>query len=230
LVELNRYKFFIGKLLFARHFRRVAGQLAGPILDIGAGSAPFRRYLPHPKIVSVDIRPDVRPDVCASVARSPFRDASFESVICTEVLEHVPEPAGALTELRRVIRPNGHLYVTVPMLWPMHYEPHDYYRYTRHGLAYLLDRAGFDVIDIQPVGGLFSFLSMRACEKLFNLVHKLAFFLPKRHRYLWSVPLTLPVSYAMYLLSLVLDPLMPKDVFAWSVLARPSPGTRGATR
>lgn len=219
-MNLNFYKFYIGKRLFARHFRRAAGLLQTPVLDIGAGAAPFRRWMPDGRVTTIDINPATLPDVAASALGLPFQNASFSAAICTEVIEHVPEPAKALSEIRRVLKPGSVLYLTAPMLWSLHYEPHDYYRFTHHGLRYLLDKSGFDVSDIRPIGGLFSFICMRAGEKLFNLIYKLGFFLPKRIRWIWAVPLTLPIFHALYLLSFLLDPLMKKDVFSWGVLAR----------
>lgn len=220
MVDLNRYKFFIGKQLFARQFRRVVPRLRCPILDVGSGSGPFRRHMPAGRILSMDIDMRLRPAIVANARQMPFETGAFQSVICTEVLEHVPQPDQCLQEIRRVLAPGGILYLTVPMLWPLHYEPHDYYRYTRHGIRYLLETAGFELMETNPIGGLFSFLCMRVGEKGFNLVHKLAFFLPKPCRHFWSVPLTLPIFFALYLLSFLFDPLMKKDVFAWAVLAR----------
>lgn len=225
MADLNFFKFYIGKKLFARRFRQVACRLNSPVLDVGAGAQPFRAWMPTGRIWTIDMNPDARPDIVASALHSPFRDHSFQSVICTEVLEHVPEPEDCLREIRRVMRDSGILYLTTPMLWPLHYEPHDYFRYTNHGLRHLLEKTGFEIIETHPIGGFFSFVFMRIGEKAFNLIHKLAFFLPKRFRWLWSAPLTLPVFHLLYLISLALDPLMKKDVFSWSVVARTKPGT-----
>lgn len=229
MAELNQFKFFIGKKLFARRFKAVAaaGNIQGPVLDIGAGSKPFRRFLVDTRVVTVDIQADLRPDLAAAVSRLPFKDGTYTSAICTEVLEHVADPGPCLAEIRRVLKPRGVLYLTVPMLWPLHYEPHDYYRYTPYSLRYLLEKNGFEVVEIEAIGGFFSFVFMRLGEKLFNLIHKSAFFLPKSKRWIWSVPLTLPLFYILYLLSLILDPLMKKDVFAWSVLAHARHASRG---
>jgi hypothetical protein len=60
-----------------------------------------------------------------------------------------------------VLKPGGRLLLIVPHEWEVHQSPHDYYRYTRHGVRYLLDRAGFEAVVIEPVGGFFRLLSRR---------------------------------------------------------------------
>lgn len=60
----------------------------------------------------------------------PFRDECFDAVLCTEVLEHVPDPVRVLCELNRVLKPGGQVFVTVPQSWEIHEARHDYLRYT----------------------------------------------------------------------------------------------------
>jgi ubiquinone/menaquinone biosynthesis C-methylase UbiE len=84
-------------------------------------------------------------DFQSTATALPIREASLDCVLCTEVLEHVRDPATALQEIARVLRGGGYLILTVPFLVELHEEPEDYYRYTSHGLAYLLREAGFEV-------------------------------------------------------------------------------------
>ena len=88
-----------------------------------------------------------------------IEDASMDTVLCSQVLEHVPRPWDAFAELARVLRPSGHLIVTVPHLSIIHEAPHDYYRYTRYGLKALCQQAGLEVVKIEPTGGLWCFLA-----------------------------------------------------------------------
>jgi SAM-dependent methyltransferase len=88
----------------------------------------------------------------------PFRGGQFDTVILLEVLEHLPHPWRLWEELARVISPGGHAFVTCPFHYPVHMEPHDYFRYTAHGLRRLAEEAGFDVLWMEPKGGIPTFL------------------------------------------------------------------------
>ncbi len=132
------------------------------VLDVGAGIAPFRELFAHAHYLTCDWEQsgyDEVVDIRAPASAIPVDDASFDVVLCTEVLEHVPEPRVVLNELRRILRPGGLLLVTVPFVWFLHEEPHDYYRYTVHGLRFLFDGAGFDELEIEPLGDSFSTLA-----------------------------------------------------------------------
>jgi SAM-dependent methyltransferase len=83
-----------------------------------------------------------RPDVFADGARLPFRDASFDTVVLLEVLEHVADAPAVLDEIARVLKPGGRLLLSVPFLYPLHDAPHDYRRYTAPGLEAAIGRSG----------------------------------------------------------------------------------------
>ena len=96
--------------------------------------------------------------VCSVTDMAPVPGGSYDTVLCSEVLEHVADPAAALAEIRRVLKPGGQLVLTVPFLGRLHEEPHDYYRFTRHGLRTLLEAATLKVDNIEPTGSVASFL------------------------------------------------------------------------
>lgn len=84
---------------------------------------------------------------------SPLPDASIDSALCTEALEHCPDPGSLLMEVHRVLKPGGSLLLTVPFLWPLHEVPHDWCRYTPFALRDLLESAGFQVEELRALGG-----------------------------------------------------------------------------
>jgi SAM-dependent methyltransferase len=98
---------------------------------------------------------------------------SFDTVLCSQVLEHVPRPWDALSEIARVLRPDGRLLLTVPHLSMIHEAPHDYYRYTQYGLRSLCVSNGLTVETIQPTGGLICFLSHNASVVLMSTIGSL---------------------------------------------------------
>jgi len=101
---------------------------------------------------------------------SMLPDESYDSALCMEVLEHVPDPFRGLAEVCRVLHPNGVLVFSVPHLSRLHDLPYDYYRYTPYGLAHMLDKAGFELLELQPRGGLLTFLGHQFSITLLSLV------------------------------------------------------------
>ena len=134
------------------------------VADVGAGDAPFRELFAHTRYATIDWAESVhegarRSDIVASADAIPVRDAAFDAVLLTQVLEHVPEPASVLSELHRILADGGTLYLTVPLTWELHELPHDYYRYTSEGLRHLLEAARFTSVDVQARNDCFTTLA-----------------------------------------------------------------------
>jgi SAM-dependent methyltransferase len=140
------------------------------VLDAGAGEGSYRACFTAQRYTGLDLGVGDAAwdytglDVVGDLAALPFRDCAFDASLNVVTLEHVREPARVLTEIARTLAPGGRFLLIAPHEWEEHQQPHDYYRYTRYGLDYLLRQAGFDRIKILPVGGFFRLLSRR----LFN--------------------------------------------------------------
>jgi SAM-dependent methyltransferase len=144
-----------------KFLRPALGRVSGRILDVGAGQSPWRAWLPasttyqgidvgHANEFGMDSN---RPDVIYYDGRlMPFADASFDCVLCIEVLEHSEDPQLLVSEITRVIKPGGVLLLTVPWSARQHHLPHDYHRFTRERLQNLFAANGFDDIDIHERG------------------------------------------------------------------------------
>jgi SAM-dependent methyltransferase len=91
--------------------------------------------------------------VLADGAQLPFPAATFDSVLCTQVLEHVPEPITVLREIARVLRPGGVALVTVPLNSGVHMAPNDFLRFTEFALRHLAAGAGLEVTLLEERGG-----------------------------------------------------------------------------
>jgi len=137
------------------------------VLDAGAGEGRFKPIFANTRYIGVDFAQGDHGwdyshlDAVACLEALPFADASFEHVISIVVLEHSAEPGRVLQEFRRVLGPGGTVHLVVPHMWEEHQRPHDYFRFTSHGIRYLMESAGFHVRRVDPVGGYFWMLSRR---------------------------------------------------------------------
>lgn len=134
----------------------------GESLDAGSGRSPYKEMLlKHAdRVISIDIEDrSGETDVLADIQSMPqLADASFDTILCSQVLEYVPRPWDAMHEFARILRPDGVLILTVPHLSVIHEAPYDYFRYTHYGLAALCEQAALSVKHVQPTGGLSCFL------------------------------------------------------------------------
>jgi SAM-dependent methyltransferase len=156
------------------------------VLDAGAGEGQYASLFRAHRYVGVDLGVGDAAwnyrglDAVADLAALPFRANCFGATIHIVTLEHMREPACVMAEMARTIAVSGRLLVVAPHEWEVHQSPHDYFRYTRHGLQYLLSKAGFTEIEISPVGGYFRLLARRLLNGLqfFTGGAKWLFFLP----------------------------------------------------
>ena len=136
---------------------------SGTCLDAGAGRSPWRAALEARgvPVLSVDVEHRGRGvDLIADLQQlSAVEDGSMSTVLCTQVLEHLPRPWDAVAEMARVLEPGGHLVLSVPHLSVLHEVPHDYFRFTRYGLESLLSERGLKPLSIDETGGLVSFVA-----------------------------------------------------------------------
>lgn len=138
-----------------RWLRSKRSLLGGRVLDVGSKKGAAKGLFavergPGDFWVALDISDRSRPDVVGRGERLPFRDQAFDAVVCSEVIEHVEEVAALIAEMRRVLRPGGHLLLSSPFLYPIHGDPNDYHRLTETRLRRLL--ASFSAVEIEVSG------------------------------------------------------------------------------
>lgn len=152
-------------------FQKYAG---GRLLDVGAGRLAYRFLLKDycTEYFSTDVSwKRGKIDFITDIQNMAIRRESFNTVFCTQVLEHIPEPGRAIDEIYRVLAPNGLLILSVPHLSHLHNKPDDYYRFTKYGLEHMLKQASFEILHMQPAGGLLSFLGFIPTTVLVNLFY-----------------------------------------------------------
>jgi len=150
----------ISDLIAAQYDAHLADSARGRLLDLGCGRVPlFGAYRPYViEVVTVDWAhsdaPDSHVDICHDLDRPlPFPDSRFDTVLLSDVLEHVGEPQLVCSEIRRVLTPGGRLIGNTPFMYPIHEAPYDHFRYTEHGLRRLIKNSGLHVRVLSPLGG-----------------------------------------------------------------------------
>jgi len=167
--------FQIDRFFLEQHIRSNASRIRGTVLDVGAGTvARYRHYFKYEKYIRMDVKQEEGIDVVGSVESIPFPDNTFDSVICTQVLEHVVHPERAMSELNRVLRSGGMLLLTIPQACELHEEPNDFSRFTKYWIEQMAQEFGLEVELLMARGGMFSMISqflMRYCIDRGSLYH-----------------------------------------------------------
>jgi SAM-dependent methyltransferase len=120
-------------------------------LDVGCGERPYEYLFKNAKYTGLDVEDSGRPinmkkpDFFYDGDQFPFNDEEFDMVICTQVLEHVPNPRLLLGEMARVCKRGGGVVVSLPFVYPEHERPFDYFRFSRFGISELMEKAGFKI-------------------------------------------------------------------------------------
>lgn len=145
-----------------RDLRITLAPVTGRVLDVGCGTKPYLRWfrmVPPSAIVGIDLEPGPGVDILIEEAQPwPFPEASFDMVLCTQVLEHASDVTFVMEEIHRVLAPGGQLVITVPFLYCEHGAPKDFRRFSRYETKRLLNDS-YEIIRNEPQGGLGSTVS-----------------------------------------------------------------------
>lgn len=157
------------RYLLNKQIKKFSSYIKGDVLDVGSGKSDrYSRFFKFNKYIRLDVSPDCEPDIIADAQNIPLPDKSFDSVISTQGLEHMPNPLKAVLEFYRLLKENGHCLVTVPFFNELHEEPHDYWRFTKYSLEMMFREAGFEIVSIESRGGFFSVIAQLCIRYLIN--------------------------------------------------------------
>jgi len=147
----------------------------GRLIDIGCGTKPYAtllaRYVTeHVGVDHAGTKHDPSNiDRIGTAYALPCEDVSFDCALCSAVLEHLEEPESALRECCRVLKPGGVAIYSVPFIWHLHEEPRDFYRFSKHGLRYLFEKSGFEIIEIKALSGFWVTFGQLSVYNLYRL-------------------------------------------------------------
>lgn len=143
-----------------------AGTLTGRMMDFGCGQKPYRDLFSNvSEYIGVDFEGEGHSheneqiDVFYDGKTIPFPDNSFDSVLSTEVFEHIFNLEDVLNEINRVMKPGGRLLITCPFFWGLHEVPVDFARYTPYALKSILEKKGFKILALEKSGNSISTIS-----------------------------------------------------------------------
>jgi len=169
------------------------------ILDAGAGESQFKKFCDHLKYISQDFGEyhgggeiglqmekwdNSQLDIVSDITAIPLPDNSVDAVLCTEVLEHVPDPLAAIKEFSRLVKPGGYLIITAPFASLTHFAPYHFasglsrFYYEKH-----LQENGFTIQELTLNGNFFEYIAQenrrikqiaeKYAGKKLNVFHKI---------------------------------------------------------
>jgi SAM-dependent methyltransferase len=224
-----------------------APRAKGRLLDVGCGDKPyeatFRPYvteyvgIEHESVFATTNASagERRPDLYYDGKRLPFDDGSFDTVLSIQVIEHTPHPQTVVSEMARVLKPDGILILSAPFSGRLHEEPNDFFRYTPHGLRAMCGEAGLEVVEVRGQGSFWSVVGHKLNSFLALKVaaaQGLAVQLGKHGHEgkptgpgarLWTLPLVGPAMLGVAAGARILDRVAPDDTesLSYMIFARP---------
>jgi SAM-dependent methyltransferase len=149
----------------------------GKLIDLGCGTKPYESIL-KPYIESyfgVDFQPaaeknygeNTKADLYVDCSNTELESEAFDTLLSTQVMEHIFETDNYLSECYRLLKKNGYGIFTVPFFWQLHSEPYDFFRFTRFSLDRLFSEKGFKIIEIRPLEGAYAALTQAKIVSLY---------------------------------------------------------------
>ena len=198
--------------------KKNAHYMSGIMLDFGCGTKPYRSLFKVNKHIGIDVKNSGHSNDISAVDKFydgttiPFDDEYFDSIFSSEVLTHIFNVEEVILELKRVLKKNGNLLLTVPFVWKENEKPNDSVRYTSFGIKYLLENNGFEII-IQEKSGHYLLV-------VFQLLNDFIYSSVISDIKIIKLIFTLLLIFPLNLLGLILSLILPanKDVFMNNII------------
>lgn len=176
LISVFINPFYISRKLLFKSIQKKANLITGDLLDIGCGTKPYERLFNVKKYDGLELdnefgRKNKKADFFYNGIEFPFKNESYDSIICNQVLEHVFNPDLFLQEISRVLKDGGRALITVPFVWDEHEQPNDFARYTSFGVKHLLKENGLEVIEQEKTGNAVLVIFQLVLELIYKSTH-----------------------------------------------------------
>jgi SAM-dependent methyltransferase len=151
------YIFQPERILLRQQVIKYSKYITGKTLDIGSGEGGrYKGLFPCSEYLTMDVKAGEGINIVGRAESIPVPDHSIDSIVCTQVLEHLNKPFESVAEMYRIIKKGGHVLLTAPQINELHEEPNDFFRYTKFGLISMFEERGFETIVYEQRGGFFT--------------------------------------------------------------------------
>ena len=195
LVSFFINPFFWGRSAIYLSVKKYAHHISGKTLDVGSGSKPYKELFKNvTQYIGMDIEVSGHEhskseiDVYYDGKTFPFENNTIDSLVFFEVFEHVFNPEEFLSEITRVVKPQGKCVVTIPFLWGEHEQPYDFARYSSFGLKHLFDSHGLEIVEHKKYLADFRIFSLLINSYIYTICKK---FLPGLIAWIVILPFSL---------------------------------------
>lgn len=178
------------------------------MIDIGCGDKPYEDLFYNVKKyegieIETSVHTTTKADYVYDGITFPFTNESYDSIILNEVIEHVFNPDELLQEIRRIMKPEATMMITLPFVWDEHEQPYDYARYSSFGIKHLLQKNGFKVEVLE-----------KSCPNfgvIFQLVNGYIYKITKKLPLIFRMLFILLLCFPFTILGLILGSLLPNN-------------------
>ncbi len=172
-ISICIHPYFFARKGLLKYIRENRKYIGGKCLDFGCGIKPYQQLFSTEEYVGVEIESEIKdPGVVYYDGKTlPFENDTFDSILCSQVFEHIPNLDEIITEIHRILKPGGYVLLTAPFVYPEHLKPFDFRRFTQNGIQMFMESHGFSILKCHKSGNFSEAIAQMQnvfiCEKLF---------------------------------------------------------------
>jgi SAM-dependent methyltransferase len=158
---------------------------SGRLIDVGCGIKPYQSLfdpyvdsyfgVDYPQTMKANYDAQTKADIFTDCSKTGLRDCSFNTLLSTQVIEHIYDTRKFIMECNRILTPGGIGIFTIPFVWQCHSEPYDFYRFTRYSIQRLFSESGFEILKIENLEGAYATLIQTKIVSLLGREHSSLF-------------------------------------------------------